>query len=82
MAGLTLNLEYYNLQHGKFEGEFDLTAHIHLLKNNNVLKQETWEEYVAQPLNEAEFVFLQSTISHLNKLRFRDYDWFFQYRSE
>jgi hypothetical protein len=82
MDRLTLYLEYYNLQDGKFVGEIDLNNQIHVLKKNKILKQETWEFYDPQQLNEEEFVFIQSNISNLNKIRFSDYDWFFQYRSE
>lgn len=82
MDVLTLYLEYYNVQDGKFVGEIDVNNQIQLLKKNKILKHETSEFYDPQQLNEEEFVFIQSTISNLNKMRFGDYDWFFQYRSE
>jgi hypothetical protein len=82
MDRVTLYLEYYNIQNGLFVGEIDLNSHIILLKKNKILKQETWEFYDPQQLNEEEFVFIQSNISNLNKIRFSNYDWFFQYRSE
>ena len=82
MDVLTLYLEYYNVQDGKFVGEIDVNNQIQLLKKNKILKRETSEFYDPQQLNEEEFVFIQSNLSNLNKMRFRDYDWFFQIRSE
>lgn len=82
MDALTLYLEYYNVQDGKFVGEIDVNNQIQLLKKNKILKRETSEFYDPQQLNEEEFVFIQSNLSKLNKMRFGDYDWFFQYRSE
>ena len=82
MDALTLYLEYYNVQDGKFVGEIDVNNQIQLLKKNKILKHETSEFYDPQQLNEEEFVFIQSNLSNLSKMRFRDYDWFFQIRSE
>lgn len=82
MDVLTLYLEYYNVQDGKFVGEIDVNNQIQLLKKNKILKHETSEFYDPQQLNEEEFVFIQSNLSNLNKMRFRDYYWFFQIRSE
>jgi hypothetical protein len=82
MERLTLYLEYYNLHDDNFAGEIDLNNQIIELKKNKILKQKTWKFYDPQKLNEEEFVYIQSNNSNLNKFRFNDYYWFFQYRSE
>ncbi len=82
MKKITLYLEYYNKNDNSFVGEFDINSKFEFLKLKKILNKETWLYYDPQQLDENNFNLLNIYEFKEEQVKFEDYDWFFQFRTD